>query len=389
MNDATVQRTAGAGFSYSPWRHGYAVFVAATILLLICSGGMVTSKDAGLTVPDWPNSYGYNMFAFPVSRWVGGIFFEHTHRLLASFVGLLTVGMAVWFARAEPRRWVRSLGYIAVGAVILQGVLGGLRVTMLKDWIGVPHALLAQAFFALMVFIALSQSRWWQRLGSGWNDAPASDQMRRLRERWASGHRPGMRRRVVGPAFALEPLLFWTAVVTVLIYLQLGLGAAMRHAHAGLSILDFPTAYGHWWPHVHAADLPALNLHRTEDLHMPATSLGLIHLQMTHRLMAGLILLGVLAVAGFTWRNRALLPNGLRWLGMGWPLVLALQITLGMYTIWTGKAADVATAHVAVGATSLVWGVVTYAALRRWVASGVIESNAQSLHEQAMVEATA
>ncbi len=98
---------------------------------------MVTSKDAGLTVPDWPNSYGYNMFAFPVSRWVGGMFFEHTHRLLASVVGLLTVGMAVWFARAEPRRWVRSLGYVAVGAVILQGVLGGLRVTMLRDWIGI------------------------------------------------------------------------------------------------------------------------------------------------------------------------------------------------------------------------------------------------------------
>ena len=71
----------------------------------------------------------------------------------------------MWLARTEPRRWVRAVGYIAVGAVILQGVLGGLRVTMLKDWIGVPHALLAQAFFALMVFLALTQSRWWQRLG--------------------------------------------------------------------------------------------------------------------------------------------------------------------------------------------------------------------------------
>ena len=81
----------------------------------------------------------------------------------------------------------------------------------------------------------------------------------------------------------------------------------------------------------------------------------------------------VLGVAGLTWRDRALLPAGLRWLGMAWPLVLAVQVTLGMYTIWTQKAADVATAHVAVGATSLVWGVVTYAALRRWMASGVIE----------------
>lgn len=347
MNDATVQRTTGAGFIYSPWRHAYTVFVAVTILVLICSGGMVTSKDAGLTVPDWPNSYGYNMFAFPVSRWVGGIFFEHTHRLLASFVGLLTVGLAVWFSQAEPRRWVRSLGYIAVGAVILQGVLGGLRVTTLKDWIGVPHALLAQAFFALMAFIALTQSRWWQRLGQGAKSELLAD--------------------------GLRPLRRHVAVVTALIYLQLGLGAAMRHAHAGLSILDFPTAYGHWWPRIHKDDLPALNLHRAEDLHLPATSLGQIHLQMTHRLMAGIILLGVLSVAWIAWKRRSLLPDGLRWLGMGWPLVLAAQVTLGMYTIWTQKAADVATAHVAVGATSLVWGVVLYAVLRRWSAMPVFD----------------
>ena len=342
MNDATVQSQASVGFPYSPWRHGYTVLVAVTILVLICSGGMVTSKDAGLTVPDWPNSYGYNMFAFPVSRWVGGVFFEHTHRLLASFVGLLTLGVAGWFSQADPRRWVRSLGYLAVGAVILQGVLGGLRVTMLKDWIGVPHALLAQAFFALMAFIALTQSRWWQRLGQGSKS-----------EMLAASLRP-LRRRV--------------AVVAVMIYLQLGLGAAMRHAHAGLSILDFPTAYGHWWPHVHKDNLPALNLHRTEDLHLPPTSLGQIHLQMTHRMLAGLILLGVLSVAWMAWKRRSFLPAGLRALGLGWPLALVVQITLGIYTIWTQKAADVATAHVAVGAASLVWGVVLYASLRRWSA---------------------
>ncbi len=350
--------TAPAGHSSA--RHFYAAFVAATILLLICSGGMVTSKDAGLTVPDWPNSYGYNMFAFPVSRWVGGIFFEHTHRLLASFVGLLTVGLAVWLARTEPRRWVRSLGYIAVGAVILQGMLGGLRVTTLKDWIGVPHALLAQAFFALMVFIALTQSRWWQRLGEG--------------EKTASLAR------------TLRPLRRHVAAITILIYLQLGLGAAMRHAHAGLSILDFPKAYGNWWPHVHAADLPAINQERTEALHLPPTSLAQIHLQMTHRMMAGIIFLGVVAAAVAVWRRRALLPDGLRWLGTAWPLVLLAQVTLGMYVIWTQKAADVATAHVAVGATSLVWGVVLYAALRRWTAPHGVEAATVNLHAPSLVE---
>ena len=348
MNNMTVQRTAGSGFTYSPWRHAYAVLLASCILLLICSGGMVTSKDAGLSVPDWPNSYGYNMFTFPVSRWVGGIFFEHTHRLLASFVGLVTLGLAAWFWRSEPRRWVRNLGYLAVFAVCLQGLFGGLRVTTIKDWIGVPHALLAQAFFALVAFIALTQSRWWQRLGGVEKDE-------RLARR-------------------LRPLRRHVACIAALIFLQLGLGAAMRHAHTGLSILDFPKAYGHWWPQVHKADLPALNTERIEVLHMPPTSLGQIHLQMTHRMMAFVIFLGVLAAAVAAWRRRALLSAGLRRLAYGWPLVLSMQVTLGMYVIWTGKAADVATAHVAVGATSLVWGVILYAALRRWsVVPAVVE----------------
>ena len=101
---------------------------------------------------------------------------------------------------------------------------------------------------------------------------------------------------------------------------------------------------------------------------MPATTLAQIHLQMTHRLLAGIIVLGVLAAAGIIWKRRALLPAGLRVFGMAWPLILAAQATLGMYTVWSVKKADIATAHVAVGATSLIWGVILYAALRRWSA---------------------
>ena len=153
--------------AYSPWLHGYTVLLTVCILILICSGGMVTSKGAGLAVPDWPNSYGYSMFAFPVSRWVGGVLLEHTHRLAASTVGFLTIILAVWLTAAEPRRWVRNLGYAALGAVILQGLLGGLRVVLVADWIGIFHACLAQAFFALAAFIALTESRWWLRLGGG------------------------------------------------------------------------------------------------------------------------------------------------------------------------------------------------------------------------------
>ena len=115
------------------WLNRFAWFTAFATLLLICSGGMVTSKGIGLAVPDWPTTFGYNMFFFPFSKWIGGIFFEHTHRLIASTVGLLTIILAVWLWLVDPRRWVRVLGVAAVAAVILQGVLGGLRVTMLKD----------------------------------------------------------------------------------------------------------------------------------------------------------------------------------------------------------------------------------------------------------------
>src|SRR5437879_12625474 len=119
------------------WLNRFAWFTAFATLLLICSGGMVTSKGVGLAVPDWPTTFGYNMFLFPVSKWVGGIFFEHTHRLIASTVGFLTIILAFWLWRRENRPWVRNLGFISLRSVILQAILGGLRVAMWKDEIGI------------------------------------------------------------------------------------------------------------------------------------------------------------------------------------------------------------------------------------------------------------
>src|SRR3984893_16332138 len=146
------------------WLNRFAWFTAAATLLLICSGGMVTSKGVGLAVPDWPTTFGYNMFLFPVSKWVGGILFEHTHRLMGSLVGFLTIILAVWLWLAEDRQWVRNLGLIALAGVILQGILGGLRVTMMKDEIGIFHACVAQAFLALLVVIALVTTNFWGSL---------------------------------------------------------------------------------------------------------------------------------------------------------------------------------------------------------------------------------
>ncbi|MEI8310727.1 MAG: COX15/CtaA family protein, partial [Verrucomicrobiota bacterium] len=107
--------------------HLWACLTLAATLLLLWSGGIVTSKGVGMSVPDWPTTYGYNMFLFPVSKWVGGIFYEHSHRLIASGVGLMTLVLAAWILLADPRRWVKYLGAAAFVAVCLQGLLGGLR----------------------------------------------------------------------------------------------------------------------------------------------------------------------------------------------------------------------------------------------------------------------
>ena len=126
----------------------------------------MTSKGVGLAVPDWPTTFGYNMFFFPVSKWVGGIFFEHTHRLIASVIGFLSIILAIWLAFSKADRWIKILGWASLGAVVLQGILGGLRVTLLKDQIGIFHACLAQAFLALLVIIALATSPIWRRLSA-------------------------------------------------------------------------------------------------------------------------------------------------------------------------------------------------------------------------------
>src|SRR5437660_10717349 len=106
--------------------HRFATLVAVCTVFLVLAGSLVTSTNSGLSVPDWPTTYGWNMFTFPPSKWVGGILYEHGHRLIASTVGLLTIVLAAWLWIADPRRWMKRLGLAALGAVILQGVLGGL-----------------------------------------------------------------------------------------------------------------------------------------------------------------------------------------------------------------------------------------------------------------------
>ncbi|HEY2614676.1 MAG TPA: COX15/CtaA family protein [Chthoniobacterales bacterium] len=307
----------------SKWMHRFAFFTAIATLFLIWIGGMVTSKDAGLAVPDWPTTFGYNMFLFPVSKWIGGIFFEHVHRLVAATVGFLTIILSLWLWCVEHRRWLRNLGFAALGAVVLQGVLGGLRVTLLKDEIGIFHACLAQGFFGILIVITLATSRMWEAISAN-------------------------------NFSALRKLSVIAITTTALIYLQLALGATMRHEHRDLAILDFPTAYGKFIPEVTADNLRAINAWRDARGLSDVTAFQ-IWLQMAHRFLALIIAAGIITCLV---RARAPgLPVTLaRWCD-AWFLLVACQITLGAWTIWSNKAADIATTHVAVGAAILGFGI--------------------------------
>jgi cytochrome c oxidase assembly protein subunit 15 len=323
---STLERPAVTDRRYSKWLNRFAWFTCVATLLLICSGGMVTSKNVGLAVPDWPTTFGYNMFLFPVSKWVGGILFEHTHRLMGSLVGFLTIILAVWLWWGDDRRWVRNLGWIALVGVILQGILGGLRVTMMKDQIGIFHACVAQAFLGLLVFIALATTKFWTSLAD---------------------------RRFDSQKFS--PIQALAVAITVAIYVQLALGATMRHQHRDLAILDFPTANGEWIPDTSAAALAKINVWRDARALSDVTAFQ-IWLQIAHRFIALLIAIAIITFCARVWRETRSF-DALKRLSLVWVGLVFGQIALGAWVIWSNKAADVATAHVAVGAVMLSFGV--------------------------------
>ena len=331
--------------------HWYAVLVAASVLVLICSGGLVTSHGAGMAVPDWPNSFGYNMFLFPLSRWVGGVFFEHTHRLIASGVGLLTVALCVLTLVVERRAWVKWLAGVAVLAVIVQGVLGGLRVTEHSALLGLFHGCLAQGFFCLVATIALVTSRFWR----------------------------GIER--AGQPGEIRALRFWTVTITVMLFIQLALGASMRHSHTGLAIPDFPAAYGGFFPPLDAASIARINEVRAITQSAPPITSDLILLQYIHRGWAVLIVIGLVSVATAILRNRQV-PGAARSAARFWILLVVAQFLLGAWTIWSNKAADIATSHVFVGALTFMTGVLLCVVLSAMLSSTRAEGSLASFQKE-------
>jgi cytochrome c oxidase assembly protein subunit 15 len=178
------------------------VVLACATFPLLWVGGLVTTTDAGMAVPDWPTTYGYNLFLYPWQTWLAGpwdLFVEHGHRMLAASVGMITIGLLVVLLRKESRRWVCGLGFAALALVIFQGVLGGMRVRLDERTLAMAHGMTGPLFFSLTVAISVFTSRTWMS-----DAAPVNNRA----------------------AAAIRVLAVATAVM---VYLQLVLGAVLRH----------------------------------------------------------------------------------------------------------------------------------------------------------------
>jgi heme a synthase len=293
-----------------PALYRYAKVCVGATLCLIFIGGLVTSTGSALAVPDWPLAFGRL-----IPRLQGGVRFEYGHRVAAGMVSLLTLGLAVWARRREPRRAVRRMAYVAFALVIFQAVLGGVTVLLeLPLVVAVTHAATAQAFFCLIVAIAVV-------MNPRFAEAPAELGLR--------------------PVAASLPAQ--AAVTTAAIYLQILVGAVMRHLGAGLAIPDFPLAYGRL---------------------VPPLDSGFVEINFAHRCGALIVTILVVWTVARVLRNAAGEPR-LRRMAAGLLVLLALQITLGALTIWSGRGVLPTTAHVATGAavlaTSLVLTIRIYA----------------------------
>ena len=380
--------------------HRWALATIAAMFPLIWFGGLTTSHGAGMAVPDWPNTYGYNMFAVPWDVWLGesagGIFFEHTHRLLGSlaglfavaatlwawgpsrhpdarrawgwvtlilavlaiacfvlmradvagqhrnfghatsgFAGLGVVALFAWLARErEPRPWARWLAVGLLGAIIVQGTLGGLRVTEVNLHLAVIHGVFAQVTLCVAGLLVVVTSEWWLR-----TEATGEPSLRRL--------------------------LTASAALTLVVFAQLVVAAMMRHYQAGLAVPDFPLSYGQVLPPVSSEGLERANDLRIFDYALPPTTLGQIWLHTTHRIGAVLVTAAVIGV----WLRGRRVPSPVRPSGLIQAIIwlLVLQVCLGVATVWMAKPADVATAHVATGALILLlsW-VLTVRVARRY-----------------------
>ncbi|MDP5958208.1 MAG: COX15/CtaA family protein [Candidatus Marinimicrobia bacterium] len=300
----------------SVWLRRYSKLIVLATLGLIFLGALVKSFEVGLSVPDWPTTYGYQMFAFPWSDMVGGIFYEHSHRMFATLVGALTVGLTLWLVFLEKRKNVKRLGFSALILVIAQGLLGGLTVMFfLPAIISMIHGITAQTFFLIVIMIAYALSKEFQ-------------QKQKVNQKY------------------IGVVLF----LFISVYIQLILGAWMRHTESGLAIYDFPKVVGQWLPIFNSSTVEKVNEWRF-DMDLVDVELYQLWIHYFHRLCAFIIFVLTIKLGYHYFEDRQSTPRNISLNVLLIIVAVIMQLLLGMYAIWTIKEPILTSLHVVNGAT--------------------------------------
>ena len=301
------------------WLRRFSKLTVFSTLFLIFAGALVKSHEVGLSVPDWPTTYGKQMFAFPLSDMVGGIFYEHGHRIIATIVGFFTMIQAIWLGFSHHPNWLKKLGFFALAMVIIQGLFGGITVLFfLPPLVSIIHGILAQTFFIMTIIIAYSMSQ---------------ERENRVDNGMVQAIRKG------------------ALLMGGLVYIQLILGALMRHTGSGLAIPDFPTMGGMWIPTFSSEMMANIN-YILFDLDLDSVSKGQVIIHFIHRLGA-VIVTGTIGYFYAKYGETIKANQRSKAVFISIIVIVIIQFSLGVLTVLSARSPYIASFHVVTGAALL------------------------------------
>jgi len=301
------------------WLRRFSKLTVFSTLFLIFAGALVKSHEVGLSVPDWPTTYGKQMFAFPLSDMVGGIFYEHGHRIIATIVGFFTMIQALWLGFTHHPDWLKKLGFFALAMVIIQGLVGGITVLFfLPPLVSIIHGILAQTFFIMTIIIAYSMSQ---------------ERENRVDNGMVQAIRKG------------------ALLMGGLVYIQLILGALMRHTGSGLAIPDFPTMGGMWIPTFSSEMIENIN-YILFDLDLDSVSKGQVIIHFIHRLGA-VIITGTIGYFYAKYGETIKASQRSKAVFISIIAIVIIQFSLGVLTVLSARSPYIASFHVVTGAALL------------------------------------
>jgi len=301
------------------WLRRFSKLTVFSTLFLIFAGALVKSHEVGLSVPDWPTTYGKQMFAFPLSDMVGGIFYEHGHRIIATIVGFFTMIQAIWLGFSHHPDWLKKLGFSALAMVVIQGLFGGITVLFfLPPLVSIIHGILAQTFFIMTIIIAYSMSQ---------------ERENRVDNGMVQAIRKG------------------ALLMGGLVYIQLILGALMRHTGSGLAIPDFPTMGGMWIPTFSSEMMANIN-YILFDLDLDSVSKGQVIIHFIHRLGA-VIVTGTIGYFYAKYGETIKANQRSKAVFISIIVIVIIQFSLGVLTVLSARSPYIASFHVVTGAALL------------------------------------